>query len=606
MAVAVKPPAYTPALQDAERITPTGLTLADLRPLTRAEKELLQSWMLTKAGNDDGRPWWPLAIRSMPVDIRLKLAADPELDAAWCERERRKVAKSHIYFTVMYGSVQPEEGPPAPFLLWPAQAQVLADFRAHLRNILLKARQLGLTWLALHDAVHVLAFDPATPNARVLALSKHGGDATKLLERARKIIALLPEFLRPTEDAVTRQSKTELKLVGRGKMVSLAGSPEAARMETATLVILDEFAHIKNGNAAKTWTAVLPTMGRRGRAIVIFTGNGPAEAPGDGQAAARLWQMANSGDAGDAEVGEDGERVDLGGVALHPVFLPSSTDPLRTDAWRAAKRREFLDDFAFLAEFPETEEEALAGDPGGKVYSPQGINAAESLGRELDALMAVGNMEEPADGFLHIGADFGEHTHFLLKWQLEGAGTYITGEIETESAEVGETILRVFDELVVPLQRKHPDTGEWFPKVKTIRYDAAGVQSIRTVLRTIEQRPDLLARCETVMRYRPELKRKVRSVSVVRVAFNLFKDDTKDWIRHLFTRTQADQPTRVVAISPSAPVLLRQLRGLKKKDDGTGRIEKGDDHGPDAMIAVEAPEAARHHDRGAQLQEDAA
>lgn len=599
--------AHAPVLlQDAERITPTGLELEDLRALTRAEKELLHSWMLGKAGNDDGRPWWPLAIRSMPVDVRLRLAADPDLDGAWMERERRKVARSHIYFTIMYGSVQPEEGPPAPFLLWPAQAQILADFRTHLRNIILKARQLGLTWLALHDAVHVLAFDPTTPNARVLALSKHGGDATKLLERARKIIGLLPEFLRPVEDAITRQSKTELKLVGRGKMVSLAGSPEAARMETATLVILDEFGHIKNGNAPKTWTAVLPTMGRRGRAIVIFTGNGPAEAPGDGQAAARLWQMANSGDAGEGAVGEDGEAVDLGGVVLHPVFLPSSTDPLRTPEWRARKQREFLDEFAFLAEFPETEEEALAGDPGGKVYSPQGINAAESLGRELDQLQVAGDLGEPSGGFIHIGADFGEHTHFLVKWPLEGAGTYIVGEVETESAEVGESIVRVFEELVAPLQRKTPD-GEWFPLVKSIRYDSAGVQSIRTVLRTIEQRPDLLARCHTVMRYRSEKKRKVRSVAVVTVAFNLFKDDTKDWIRHLFNRAKDDQPTRVAAISPRAPVLLRQLRGLKKKDDGTGRIEKGDDHGPDAMIAIEAPEAARHHDRGGDhLQEKAA
>lgn len=537
-----------------------------LADLADEDAQALARWHMENAGDDDGRPWLPAAIRALPFTARLKLALDPEADTFWRELERRRVQESAAYFTAAYGHVQPPTGPPAPFALWPEQQRVMADLAAHRRVIVLKARQLGLTWLALHAAVHALAFSAATPNARILALSKHGGDATKLLARVRRIIQLLPPWLRPDELAETRMALTRLRLVGRGEMRSLAGSPEAARMETATLVILDEFAFVRHGTAAATWRAVLPTLGDQGRAIIVSTGNGPPEAPGDGQAFARLWTAARSGNSD-----------------LHPVFLPSSTHPARDAAWRADKRREFLTDEDFLAEYPETEDEALAGRLGLTVYSHAGINAAEALGRQLDALRAEGRLAPPAGEGLRLGLDWGEHTGAVVAWPLDGGGVYVPAEV-VGGGVLGMTVEDTTRALVAAARACQDDDGA--PPIHAACYDAAGVESMRTFRVAVERDPDLAG----AFALRQAAGRAL--VPTTGVAFGKWKRTTVDYLRALFARTERGDRHGVIAISPTCATLLRQLRGLEVVDDGTGRVRKGDDHHPDALLAAVAPTAA--------------
>jgi hypothetical protein len=50
----------------------------------------------------------------------------------------------------------------------------------------------------------------------------------------------------------------------------------------------------------------------------------------------------------------------------------------------------------------------------------------------------------------------------------------------------------------------------------------------------------------------------------------------------------------VLAISERhCPRLSEQIRDWKYADPDLNRTEKGDDHGPDALVALDAPEAAR-------------
>lgn len=588
-------------------LSPTGLIAEDLHGLGEVELAALMDWHATIAGDNDGRPWWPRAVRRLPIAGRLRLALDPLAAAAWAERERRRVIRDLKYFVAGYGHVQPEEGDPVPFDLWTEQAQVLDDFLEQMRIIILKARQLGLTWLALHFAIWLQAFAQHTPNAKILALSKHGGDATKLIGRARKINALLPPFLRLEESQETARSLTKFKLVGRGEMISLAGSPEAARMETATLALIDEFAHIRHRTAEATWTAVQPTLGKRGKAIVIFTGNGPAEAPGDGQAAAKLWAMARSG-----------TPDTKGGRRLHPIFLPTTVDPARDQAFYDAARADFISEDDFRAEYPFTEDDALAGRQGDKVYSPAGINAAIKLGTELDALLDAGQLPEPAGGIITGGCDWGEYTHLLPAWPLEAGGFYLPpGEICPVSGEVGDAAaafmasiaaLQTVETTVDDQGDEHDDIT---PLLDLVRFDGAGVQSHRTFAKVLqegahpEDGPDGWAGRAFNTQCVVDLKRQRQQgimidVPIVRskpIPFNKYKDDAKDYARHLLGRAAKGHKTRILAVSPRNTEFVRQLRGLELVDDGSGRIEKGDDHGPDAMLALLAPTARAVRDR---------
>lgn len=573
-------------------MTGTGLAVDEVRKLSEIQKRTLVAWTLGKSGGDELQPFTPNAVRWLSLEQRLVLAEDVGYDAAWEENERRKVREGgihpvtglwvpgHSYFTEAYGHLKPPTGSRIPFDLWPEQREVLNTIREHLRAVWLKARQLGMTWLALHDAFHLLAFDPDNPVARILALSKHGGDASKLIQRARAIKDLLPPFLRVTEATDTRRSNTRFGITGRGEMVSLPGTPDAARQETATLVICDEAAFVKNRQFGETWTAVQPTLGVEGRAIVLSTGNGPAEVPGDGQAFAQLVDKAMSGDG------------------FHFVFLPASTDPKRrSKTWREREEENYLEPEQFEAEHPETVDQALQGRPGSKVYPPSGINAAERIGRALDELRERGELPPPAPPErAEIAAiDFGEQTHGVDLHPLERGGFYGFAEVVHAHLEP--------DQLVEPLLGAAEDLG----RVSSTHYDAAGVQSMRTFLATARR-----------SRW-PKLK----SVSI---QFGEYKDEAVLYSRRLFRRSaklvealdRANVPilealteglptpwneekwgpkpptTQIAAISPAGcPVLLRQMRGLEFADDDSGKVEKGDDHGPDAWLAGVAKSARR-------------
>lgn len=588
--------------------TPTGLDPEEVARLSDVDMQVLGFWHAEVAGDVAARPFWPAAIRRLSLDDRLTLASDPVLNEIWKERERRRVREGVLdpesgeivmsgleYFVRSYGHVQPEEGPPVPFLLWAEQVMVLHTMETALRLIVLKARQLGLTWLALHHAFHMLAFDPVTPVAKILALSKKGEDATKLLKRARRINELLPRYLRVEEQEETKRSLSKFGVVNRGEMVSLTSNPEDARSETASYVIWDEAAFTRNGQAETTLTALNATLGTRGRLCVISTGNGPPEAPGNGQTFARMWQNARAG---------EGDLV--------PVFLPDSVHPGRTEEWRRNERKRYITEEDFRKEHPETEDDAFAVVGGLRVYSPAGVNAAEKLGAEYDAMLFAGELPLPEEMF--AGGDFGEYTHLLPLWPLEGGGWYLPpGEVAPERPqEVGESA-REFCEALAQVQEwacsgdEAPEDVERAPLVRSFRYDAAGVQSRRTFVKTIQNDESLLAAWHVVRKAGKD------QIRVVPIAFAKYKDDTKDHLRLLFTRSARTLLTRendlapgeenycdgtgVIAISPRNKVLLRQLRGLQLKDDGTGRIEKGDDHGPDALIAGDAPLAAREHDR---------
>lgn len=572
--------------------TPTGLLRAEVERLAVADARLLAAWHQGKAGNNDGRPWWPAAIRRLTVDERLELAADVDRDVAWERLEMLRVEASVRYFVDGYGHLQDEAGgDPEPFSMWAEQRAVLDDFAQYLRVWVLKARQLGLTWLALHYGFWLMAFNPETPRAKVLALSKTGEDASKLLARCRRINSLLPPYLRKTEDAATRQAKTEFKLVGRGHMISLASTPAAARSETAALIILDEAAFVRNGMAGETIAAASPTLGRRGQLIGISTGNGDAETPSDGQAFAKRYQRAASGEAED-------------GATTRAVFLPSSIHPARDAAFYDSIRDDFDSEEDLLREYPETEDQALAGRGGPKIYSPAGVTAAERLGREYDRLLRQGKLPPPVDDTgdgeaLHAFIDWGMGMTFAgLLWPLEQGGLYVPPDccVAAVHGEPGE-ITRELHLKMQRFQKRFAPAMRWpalYPPIGEGRYDAAGAQSMRTFVETAKQ-PGLQKL------WRTDGLRGGHRVKVVGVPFGAdsgtgsgrhFKVETIGYFQRLFNRAAAGATSQVMAISSEGDgnkVLLAQLRGLESDPKNEDKIKKVNDHGPDALIAGGAP-----------------
>lgn len=571
-----------PAAPD-RALLPTGILPGATSDLSTVEKAALAEWMAGKAGDDDGRPWWPAAIRRLTVADRLRQAFDPGLDAAWCERERRRVARDVGYFTWHYGHVQPGGARPIPFLPWPAteapgavgaasQAEVLHILEHELRVLLLKARQIGMTWLVLHYAFHRQAFHPATPNAKILSLSKHGEDATKALAKARRIRALLPSYLRPEEDPETRGSLSRFKLAGRGTMVSLTGNPAAARQETADIAILDEYGFIKNGKAAETSTAVEPTVGDHGQIFKLSTGNGRT---GDGAALAADWSKARRGES---------DYV--------AIFLPASTDPARTPEWRAKRIGRYPSEEKFLQEHPETEDQALGGEGQIRVYPAAHLAAAVQIGAAIAEHEGGRFYEELVAGEgLEIVTDWGDlQTFTTYQAALPGLGFYAIDELvqgHVEPAEASDAIL------------DYRPGGIPSPRFVASQADSAPAGTNRTFTKALLEHhraaparfPDQHVKVPfgTYKEGGGDRRHGVTTIGFIRnrLAAAAAFVAQPDW------RQRIHEASGVAAIHPRCKTLLGQMERLER-DPKTGKVKKPNtdpqdpmsgDHGPDSLVA---------------------
>src|SRR5262249_47211753 len=117
----------------------------------------------------------------------------PPAEAIYREQCRR----SFVHFADRYCRVLSETAGPAadwvPFRLWPAQPGAARQFQERRLLVVLKARQLGLTWLALAFGLwHVLLH----PVATVLLFSRRDDEATDLLARLKGMHQRLPPWLK--------------------------------------------------------------------------------------------------------------------------------------------------------------------------------------------------------------------------------------------------------------------------------------------------------------------------------------------------------------------------------------------------------------------------
>src|SRR3972149_709494 len=84
------------------------------------------------------------------------------------------------------------------FTLWTAQARALKTIASNQLTIALKARQLGMTWLALAYGLWLMLY---RPKAVVLLFSRRADEATYLLaDRLKGIYQRLPSWMQAAED----------------------------------------------------------------------------------------------------------------------------------------------------------------------------------------------------------------------------------------------------------------------------------------------------------------------------------------------------------------------------------------------------------------------
>ena len=248
--------------------------------------------------------------------------------------EHQKCAKSPAYFIHHYCYVEnksPDVLDWIPFRMWPAQRMVLAQIAVERLVSILKARQLGLSWLIIAYVLWLLIF---RPGSQVLMFSRRDAEAKELLQRIKGMHERLPSFLRP---AVTTDNDHELAFGGLNSTVkSFPTTKDSGRSYTASLVIIDEADFIPW--LKQLITAVKPTVDAGGQLIMISTAN--KERPQS--EFKRLWKNGR-------------DKLN----SYRAIFLAWYARPDRTAEWYEAQKRDYEEDDLFQ-EYPETPEQALA------------------------------------------------------------------------------------------------------------------------------------------------------------------------------------------------------------------------------------------------------
>lgn len=305
--------------------------------------------------------------------------------------ERICCRRSPIYFIDTYcHALRPgQDGEPGAWeriTLWPHQREGITAIHTHDRVIILKARQLGITWMVLFYIVWLMVWRSI---ATTLVFSRNDDEAMDLLDvRIKGIWERLPAWMK---DRVvpnkTTDNKHHWKLSGGSSCTAF--STRGGDGRTATLALIDEADLCPN--LTTMLGSIEPTASDGGKIVLISR----AEKGTPDSVFKRVWRDAR------------------GGGTYYPIFLPWWVRPGRTKAWYANRVRESLAKDGSLdtvhKQYPATEEEALEADSVDKRIPGTWLERIWKQSvewTELDELPGLRIYEEPIPGRTYtIGID---------------------------------------------------------------------------------------------------------------------------------------------------------------------------------------------------------
>jgi hypothetical protein len=318
-----------------------------------------------------------LALGALAAKAKQARAEGEGAPSAEGHRER-DAAFADVEAFARHAVIQTAEGEEAPLaeVGWPWQFQLLGIWSANKLCVVLKARQLGVSWLA---AIFALWTALRRPGQLVLLISKGQDDAEKLLDKVAFVYSHLPAW-KPRAVVNIRS----IRFPDSGSEIeALPATENVGRSRTAALVILDEHAH--QPWARKILLAV-KAVAEKGRILSISSANG------QGALHSQLYLAAKARTNG-----------------WQAVFIPARAHPDRVGNWRAEARAQLeqLSDAEFAQEYPQNDLEAIrtTGRPVFRMadLERQPVEAGQA-GEQGIVLY-----REPQPGKVYIiGADVGE------------------------------------------------------------------------------------------------------------------------------------------------------------------------------------------------------
>lgn len=227
-----------------------------------------------------------------------------------------------------------------PFKLWDAQRDVVGTLTTERKVIILKARQLGISWLVCAYVLWAALFKSGQ---MILLFSQGEDEAMELLRRVAVLYERLPDWLKASLPAPLKGNTSILRWENGSRIKSMPATQKAGRSFTASILVMDEAAWMMWGSAL--YTAAKPTMDGGGQLIMLSTANGV------GGLFHSIWTKAV------AKLNE-----------FATVFLPWWSRPGRDQAWYDKVVAEETDPAKVFQEYPASATQAFLS--SGRVRFP--------------------------------------------------------------------------------------------------------------------------------------------------------------------------------------------------------------------------------------------
>lgn len=270
----------------------------------------------------------------------------PTLDRAATEYAKSKADPS--YFIDHFCRIKDENtGAVGPFHTFDYQKELLGEWQSYRLNVDLKARQLGISWLACGFALWLLNF---YDNITILCISKTQDKAYDLVAKVRFMYQQLPAYLKKecVKDNLGSMVFAGDDVREGSRILGIPSTPGSAVGYTATLIIVDEWG--EQDYAEELYTAYKPTIDMGGRMIGIGTGNQV------GSFYHEIWSKARTGENG-----------------FNAHFLHWSLRPGRDAKWYAETKAGYPNQIEFMRQYPNNEVEAFVA-AGGCPFTIDDIN----------------------------------------------------------------------------------------------------------------------------------------------------------------------------------------------------------------------------------------
>jgi len=190
-----------------------------------------------------------------------------QLDKKQKVKEILKCGKDPSYFLKTYARISHPMHGLILFDTYDFQDELLTNFNDYRFNVILKARQLGISTITAGYIVWMMLFHR---DKAILVMATKFATAGNLVKKVKSIMKNLPDWLRIATIDIDNRTSFELSNGSSIKAASTSG--DAGRSEALSLLVLDEAAHIEN--LEELWTGLYPTLSTGGRCIALSTPNG--------------------------------------------------------------------------------------------------------------------------------------------------------------------------------------------------------------------------------------------------------------------------------------------------------------------------------------------